>query len=97
MFKKMTVTYEDGSTVDVHGKRSDVVKFERRFGVPASSIFLEGIWTERLWFFAWCAAGRDKPDTPDFDQWIETVESVEVVTDEVDEAPPTEPDSPPTP
>lgn len=97
MFKKMHVTYEDGSEVDVAGKRSDIIAFERKFGVPGSSIFDEGIWTERLWFFGWRAAKRDNPELAEFEDWIDTVSAVEVVVVEEEAAPPTDPDSTPTP
>lgn len=95
MFKHMTVTYLDGTTAECSGRRADVIRFERTYKVAASKMFDEGIYTEYLWFFAWCALGRDG-DVASFDEWMENVDSVQIVNDD-EEAPPTVPGGAPTP
>ncbi len=99
MFAKLTVTHLDGTTVEGEGINSDLIRFERQFGEPASSFFdsLEAkeMRTEWLWFFGWCAEKRTNPELPPFDEWIDTVELVSVGGS--DAVPPTDPDGSPTP
>jgi hypothetical protein len=101
MFNTMRVTRLDGEVVEVHGRRADVIKFERRFKQPTSSLFDNddpeslGRFTEPVWFFAWLADGRDR-EVPDFDEWCETIDGVQIVATEADPVPPTNPDGPPS-
>lgn len=96
MFDNMKITHTDGTVVECSGRNSDVVRFERQFKQPASTIFDDGgLYTEHLWFFGWLAEGRER-DVPGFDEWMDSVELVAIHTDE-DEVPPTDPDGSPTP
>lgn len=41
MFGKITVVYTDGREAEYIGQTSDVIKFERHFGIPSSEIVHE--------------------------------------------------------
>lgn len=79
MFDKYRITMVDGTVIEPEGRKADVVRWERQFHKPISQFFGdEGIYTESLWFLAWCAARRADESTAAFDDWIDLVESVEI-------------------
>jgi hypothetical protein len=96
MFAKYRITHQDGTIIEAVGRKVDAVKFERQFKMPVSSIFGDdGIYTEHLWFFGWCAEQRINTDLPGFDEWMETVDGVDVLPEEEEETP-TDPSSSPS-
>lgn len=96
MFGKYKITHLDGTVIEAAGRKVDAVKFERNFKMPASAMFGDdGIYTEHLWYFGWCAEKRVTSDLPDFDEWMETVEGVDILSEE-DEPTPTDPSSSPS-
>jgi hypothetical protein len=96
MFDKYRITYSDGTANEVTGKKSDVVRFERKYKMPVANMLADNaIYTEHLWFFGWCAEQRAGNTELSFDDWVETIESVEVLT--VEEENPTAPNPSPTP
>lgn len=100
MFQHLRITHTDDTVVDVHGRRADIIRFERHFKIPAGKMFDgEGMFVEHLWFYGYAAESRDNAELGDFDAWFETVESVEIVTDddEVDDGEsPTDPSPSPS-
>lgn len=95
MFDKYRITHTDGTVHEVLGKKSDVVKFEREFKMPAANILDSGaIYIEHLWYFGWLADERENNTGTNFNDWIETVESVEILT--VEDQNPTQPNPSPT-
>ncbi len=74
---KLTITYLDGSTLDVDSRGIDQIEWERHFGVPFMDVWQQGrgVFTEHIWFLCWVTARRDNPTLPDFDEWAATVES----------------------
>jgi hypothetical protein len=96
MFAKYKITHLDGTVIEAAGRKVDAVKFERQFKMPVSNLFGDdGIYTEHLWYFGWCAEKRVNAELPDFDDWMETVEGVDIVTEE-EEPTPTDPSSSPS-
>lgn len=94
MFDRYSITYTDGTNHEVDGKKSDVVKFERKYKIPVANLLSENaIYIEHLWFFGWCAETRAGNTELSFDDWIETIESVEVLT--VEQENPTSPNPSP--
>ena len=97
MFAKYKITHLDGTVIEAAGRKVDAVKFERQFKMPVSNLFGDdGIYTEHLWYFGWCAEKRVNAELPDFDDWMETVEGVDIVTEEEEEPTPTDPSSSPS-
>jgi hypothetical protein len=97
MFAKYKITFEDGTDLEVPGRKADAIRFERQFKIPVAAMFSEdGVRQEHLWFFGWCAAKRNNPDIVSFDDWIETVESVDIMAVEEEEQTPTDPSSSPS-
>lgn len=96
MFAKYKITHLDGTVIEAAGRKVDAVKFEREFKMPVSNLFGDnGIYTEHLWFFGWCAEKRVNADLPVFDEWMETVEGVDILSEEEEETP-TDPSSSPS-
>jgi hypothetical protein len=92
MFAKYKITFEDGTDLEVSGRKADAIRFERQFKIPVAAMFSEdGVRQEHLWFFGWCAAKRTNTDIVSFDDWIETVESVDIMAVEEEEQTPTDP------
>lgn len=81
------VTYDDGREELVTALPRDVVEFERRYGVPYST--LSGGGREEYWFWlAWSPLNRAGRDTRDFEGFINAIVGVELVPeDEPDTAP----------
>lgn len=96
MFAKYRITHLDGTIIEAEGRKVDAIKFERQFHLPISKLFNDdGIFTEHLWFFGWCAEKRDNSELASFDDWMEDIEGVEIVTEE-EEPTPTDPSSSPS-
>jgi len=97
MFAKYRITHQDETVTEVEGRKVDAVKFERRFKMPVSNLFVDGgLYTEHLWFFGWCAEKRVNSELPDFDEWMESVNGVEIVMEDETEEHPTDPSSSPS-
>jgi hypothetical protein len=93
MIGKLTITYEDDTTVDVETKAIDAIRFERAYNQSVSAAVGEKMRMEHLWYFAYAALKRAGGTTLEFDDWAETVALVGVTESE---APPSS-DEGPTP
>jgi hypothetical protein len=96
MFAKYRITHQNGTVIEAEGRKVDAVKLERKFKIPASSLFDGGIYTEHLWFFGYCAEKRLNSELPEFDDWMETVDGVEIIMEDESDEHPTDPSSSPS-
>jgi hypothetical protein len=70
----LTITFVDGTTLEVNTAASDIVKWETYFDLGIDK--LEKI--THLLYLAWLAITRLKKTGEDFTNWIDNVSSVEV-------------------
>lgn len=55
---------------------SDLIKFERQYGVGVTQFGADTLRYEWLAFLAWTALRREKDTTLEFDAWIDTLEEL---------------------
>lgn len=72
---RLTVEFADGRNESVRVAPSDLVKFERKYDMPAADI--EGNpRVEYMMFLAWAAMTRAKTETRDFDTFLDDLAEI---------------------
>jgi hypothetical protein len=77
----------DGVAHEVHPKPGDLVRFERQYDVPASSLD-ENARVEHVFYIAWCALKRTGVFAGDFEEFLD-------LADTAGDVAPLEPPTPP--
>jgi hypothetical protein len=72
---RISITYDDGSTVDASAATVDLVAWERQTAKPLTRLLDERYLGDMLWL-AWHVLTRRKATTQDFDTWLEQVDSM---------------------
>lgn len=75
----MTVTYEDGQTVDITCKTPDFLAFEAHFDKAFTVLSTDARLTY-LMYLAWAAIKRTGGTKDDLEKWAENVSMVEATT-----------------
>ena len=70
----LTITFVDGTTLEVNTSAGDVVKWESYFDLGIDK--LEKV--THLLYLAWLAIKRLKKTAEEFDSWVDLVATVEV-------------------
>jgi hypothetical protein len=70
----LTITFVDGTTLDINTSAGDVVKWESYFDLGIDK--LEKV--THLLYLAWLAIKRLKKTGEEFDNWVDLVSKVEV-------------------
>lgn len=83
-----TVTYEDGTTVEVKTGPADVVAWEHEHRVGFGTQIGEGF-SSWMWWLVWHALVRRQGETRTYEEWLDQVaETQDVPKPEADAGPP---------
>lgn len=80
MAGQLSITYADGRVEPIDIKMSDLVHFERRFGMSFSEVEKEPR-MDHILFLAWNALRRTGRETSSYDDWLDEVEDFETEAD----------------
>ena len=72
---RISITYDDGSTVDASASTGDLVAWVRQTAKSLARLLEERFLGDMLWL-AWHVLNRRKSTEKDFDSWLEQVDSM---------------------
>lgn len=73
---QLKVTYAGGRTETVDATPADLVRLERQYDIPASSLSAETTRIEHVMFLGWCALKRLGREDRDFEAFLDDIAEV---------------------
>ena len=83
---RVSITYDDGSTVNATASTVDLVKWEENAQKPIAKLIEERYLGDMLWL-AWHVLKRKGQVSEDFDAWLERVDTMTLGDTEEDTLP----------